>query len=193
MIKLINVLILFCVSLNLQAAQEAAQEAAQTAQAAQAVEAIHYTLDAGDKIRILVYDEPDLTVELVISDDGSINYPFVGRVSVTGKTTAQVQKLLHDGLNGDYLKNPSVQVDIISYRPFYIHGEVNKPGAYPYQPGLTIDQAVALAGGYTERASRSSIYLKSENINKEIGKGENVGVAYSIHPGDTITIEQSFF
>lgn len=179
MIKLINVLIFFCVSLNLQAEQ--------------AKQASHYTLDAGDEIRILVYDEPDLTVELVISDDGSINFPFVGRVFVTGKTTAQVQKLLHDGLDGDYLKNPSIQVDIISYRPFYIHGEVNNPGAYPYKPGLNIDQAVALAGGYTERASRSSIYLKRANSNKEVEKGENVDVAYSIYPGDTITIEQSFF
>ena len=169
------------VSLNVQAAN------------LQAAQPKNYILDAGDEIRILVYNEPDLTVELVISDDGSINFPLVGRVPVTGKTTAQVQKVLHDGLQGDYLINPSVQIDIISYRPFYIHGEVEKPGAYPYKPGLNVDQAVALAGGYTERASQSKIYIKRANSDKERGKGKNVDVAYSIYPGDIISIGQSFF
>ena len=89
-----------------------------------------YILGAGDQIKILVYDEPDLTVQLTINDDGYINFPLIGTVSVTGRTTTQVQKLIHDGLIGDYLINPSVQVDVVSYRPFYIHGEVNNPGAY---------------------------------------------------------------
>ena len=136
MMKNIIIVLLLFVCSTLQAAQEG-----------------DYLLDAGDQIRILVYDEPDLTVERFITDDGKINFPLVGSIYVTGKTTRQVQKLIHDGLKGDYLLNPSVQVVIITYRPFYIHGEVNKPGAYPYQPGLTVNQAVALSGGFTERAT----------------------------------------
>ena len=150
-----------------------------------------YILDAGDQIRILVYDEPDLTVERFITDDGKINFPLVGAISVTGKTTRQVQKLIHNGLKGDYLLNPSVQVDIITYRPFYIHGEVNNPGAYPYQPGLTVNQAVALGGGFTERASTSKMYIKKAFSTKKSRK--KVSLTYSVGPGDTLTIEQSFF
>lgn len=150
-----------------------------------------YLLDTGDQIRILVYDEPDLTVKRLITDDGKINFPLVGSIYVTGKTTRQVQKLVHDGLKGDYLLNPSVQVDIITYRPFYIHGEVKKPGAYPYQPGLTVDQAVALGGGFTQRASTSKMYIKKAFAAQESRK--KVTLINSVGPGDTIIIEQSFF
>ncbi|PKG37346.1 polysaccharide biosynthesis/export family protein [Psychromonas sp. Urea-02u-13] len=156
-----------------------------------ATEVNSYNLGAGDEIKILVYDEPDLTIEMTINDNGKINFPFIGLISVTGKTAPQVQKIIHDGLQGDYLLNPSVQVDIVSYRPFYIHGEVKKPGAYPYKPGLNIDQAIALAGGLTERASVSKIFIKqSHNAAK---KSDNVKLTYSVSPGDIITIEQSFF
>jgi polysaccharide export outer membrane protein len=150
-----------------------------------------YILDTGDQIRIVVYDEPDLTVQLSITDDGTINYPFVGSIYVTGKTTRQVQQLIYQGLKGDYLLNPSVQVDIIKYRPFYIHGEVRRPGAYPYQPGLTVDQAVALGGGFTERASTSKMYIKKAFDSKK--DRERVSLTSSVEPGDIITIEQSFF
>ncbi|TEW56229.1 polysaccharide export protein [Psychromonas sp. RZ22] len=151
----------------------------------------NYKLDTGDEIKIVVYDEPDLMVELVINDDGFINFPLIGAVSVTGKTTSQVQKLIYNGLLGDYLLNPSVQVDVIQYRPFYIHGEVKKPGAYPYQPGMRIDQAVALAGGFTGRESKAKIYIKKTIKNKVVN--ENVELTSVISAGDTITIEQSFF
>lgn len=151
----------------------------------------NYRLGAGDEIQILVYDEPDLTVETIINDNGNINFPLIGEVSVIGNTSKEVQKLIHDGLKGDYLLNPSVQVDIVTYRPFYIQGEVKSPGAYPYKPGLNIDQAIALGGGLTERASVSKIYLKQTN-NQE-SKGNKVKLTYSVSPGDIITIEQSFF
>ncbi|RBW46774.1 polysaccharide export protein [Psychromonas sp. B3M02] len=154
-----------------------------------AAEVDNYRLDAGDEIKILVYDEPDLTIETIINDDGNINFPFIGLVSVTGKTVPEVQKIIHDGLSGDYLLNPSVQVDIMTYRSFYIHGEVNQPGGYPYQPGLNVDQAVALAGGLTNRASVSKIYVKKSQTEGE----QNVKLTYAVSPGDIITIKQSFF
>ena len=160
-------------------------------------DALNYRFGAGDEVRILVYDEPDLTVETTINDSGHINFPLIGTISIKGKTGKQVEKIIHDGLLGDYLLNPSVQVDILAYRPFYIHGEVKLPGAYPYQPGLTIDQAIALAGGLTERASVSKIYIKeSRHINKkesESKNGNKVKLTYSVSPGDIINIEQSFF
>ena len=158
---------------------------------AQAATENTYILGAGDQIKILIYDEPDLTVELTINDDGYINFPFIGAVSVTGRTTTQVQKLIHDGLAGDYLLNPSVQVDVVSYRPFYIHGEVNSPGAYSYQPGMTVDQAVALAGGLTPRASKNKIFIKKLVDQKIIN--QKVALTSEISAGDTITIAQSFF
>ena len=103
----------------------------------------NYRLGAGDEIQVLVYDEPDLTINTIINDNGNINFPLIGEISVTGNTTNQVRNLIHNGLKGDYLLNPSVQVDIVTYRPFYIQGEVKQPGAYPYKPGLNIDQAIA--------------------------------------------------
>ncbi|MCP4326589.1 MAG: polysaccharide export protein [Psychromonas sp.] len=162
-----------------------------TSLALSANEETNYRLGAGDEIQILVYDEPDLTVEITINDDGKVNFPLIGLLNVLGKTAPEVQKLIHDGLLGDYLLNPSVQVDIISYRPFYIHGEVKKPGAYPYKPGLNIDQAIALAGGLTERASVSKIFIKKAQSEKS--EGDKVKLTYSVSPGDIITIEQSFF
>jgi polysaccharide export outer membrane protein len=158
---------------------------------AAAAEVDNYRLDAGDQIRILVYDEPDLTVETTINDNGNINFPLIGLISVTGKTGAQIEKVIHDGLAGDYLLNPSVQVDIMTYRSFYIHGEVNSPGGYPYQPGLNVDQAIALAGGLTPRASVSKIYVKKSQTQDE--KEGKVELTYSVSPGDIITIKQSFF
>jgi protein involved in polysaccharide export with SLBB domain len=140
-----------------------------------------YKLGAGDEIKIQVYDEPDLTVEMTINDNGKINFPLIALISVTGKTAHQVENIIHDGLQGDYLLN----------RPFYIHGEVKKPGAYPYKPGLNIDQAIALAGGLTERASVSKIFIKQSQSNNK--KGSKVKLTYSVSPGDIITIEQSFF
>ena len=153
--------------------------------------ALNYRFGAGDEVRILVYDEPDLTIETTIGDNGHINFPLIGSIAVIGKTGRQVEKIIHDGLTGDFLVNPSVQVDIISYRPFYIQGEVNSPGAYPYRPGLNIDQAIALASGLTERASTSKIYIKkTKNDDK---KGSKVKLDHSVSPGDIVTIEQSFF
>lgn len=174
MIKYIIFIFLFFNSVMLQAAGENT-----------------YILGAGDQIKIVVYNEPDLTVALMINDNGYINFPLMGAVSVTGRTTSQVQALIQNGLDGDYLLNPSVQVDVVKYRPFYIHGEVNSPGAYSYQPGMTINQAVALAGGFTARASTSKMYVKKANQNQDVSY--KVNLTSVISAGDTVTIKQSFF
>ncbi len=149
-----------------------------------------YILGPGDKVEIKVFGQADLTVETLLSNSGQINYPFFGEIKVTGLTVKQVEKLIYNGLKGDYLVNPNVYVHVVEYRPFYIHGEVKKPGGYAYQPGLTVSQAIALAGGLTERASKEKIYLfKEKNKNTKI----NASLTYKVNAGDTILIKQRFF
>ncbi len=149
-----------------------------------------YILGPGDKVEIKVFGQKDLTVETLLSNSGQINYPFFGEIKVTGLTVKQVEKLIYNGLKGDYLVNPNVYVHVVEYRPFYIHGEVKKPGGYSYQPGLTVNQAIALAGGLTERASKEKIYLfKEKNKNTQI----NASLTYKVNAGDTILIKQRFF
>lgn len=149
-----------------------------------------YILGPGDKVEIKVFGQEDLTVETLLSNSGQINYPFFGEIKVIGLTVKQVEKLIYKGLKGNYLVNPNVYVHVVEYRPFYIHGEVNRPGGYPYQPGLTVNQAIALAGGLTERASKDKIYLfKEKNKNTQT----NASLTYKVNAGDTILIKQRFF
>lgn len=150
----------------------------------------NYVLGAGDKIVIRVFGHEDLSLETQLTDSGTINYPFLGNVKATGLTLKAFEQLIYEGLKGDYLVQPNVFVGIEEYRPFYIHGEVKKPGAYPYQPGLTVNQAIALAGGLTERASRDRITLSRE-AKKNV---EETGtLASNVNAGDTIIISQRFF
>ena len=100
-----------------------------------------YQLGSGDKINISVFGENDLSLEVRLPDVGTINYPFLGEVKLVGLTAAEVEQLIYTGLKGDYLINPSVSVTITEYRPFFIDGEVKRPGGYPYQPGLTVNKA----------------------------------------------------
>ncbi|QDE31750.1 MULTISPECIES: polysaccharide biosynthesis/export family protein [Shewanella] len=149
-----------------------------------------YQLGAGDTIIIKVYGEDALTLETKITNSGTINYPFLGALELNGLTIKQVEKLVYDGLKGDYFIEPSVFVGMVEYRPFYIHGEVKKPGGYPYQPGMTVNQAIALAGGLTERASQEKISISREGSKVESEQGT---INSAIQAGDTITIEQRFF
>lgn len=150
-----------------------------------------YTLALGDVVSIHVFDEADLSFERVpITDTGTIVLPFVGAITARGRTTAQVQQAIIDGLKPDYLVDPKVTVSIVEYRPFFLTGEVESPGSIPYQPGLTLRQAVTIAGGLTERASTSRISVIAEG---NTGQPVRIGMDYLIKPGDTITVEESFF
>ena len=150
-----------------------------------------YQLGAGDIITINVYGEPELSMTTRLPDVGTINYPFLGEIKLVGLTADEVEKKIYDGLLGDYLVNPSVSVAIVEYRPFFIDGEVKRPGGYPYQPGLSVNKAAALAGGYTERAARDKITI----IREKDGRTNEFTVTVSdmIQPGDIITINQRFF
>lgn len=151
-----------------------------------------YPLGAGDVIRISVHGEPDLSFEQVhLTDAGTFTFPFIGEVEARGKTTGQVQRILAERLQDGYLLNPRVSVSIAQYRPFYISGEVKQPGGYPYQPGLTLDRAIALAGGLTERASTNRMSIVRGDDDSRKAEKANLGTL--VRPGDTITINQGFF
>ena len=150
-----------------------------------------YKLGSGDIIKITVFGQQDLSMETLLNDSGKVNYPFLGQIQATGKTLDEFQQQIYKGLKGDYLVAPNVSVNIVKYRPFFIDGEVDKPGGYPYQPGLTINKAAALASGYTERASLSKIYIIRSNDPQQ--KSVNVDANTLVQPGDIITIKQSYF
>jgi len=149
-----------------------------------------YILGAGDKVAIKVYGQDDLTIETLLGNSGKINYPFLGEITIAGLSVKQLEQVIEKGLKGDYLVSPNVYAQVVEYRPFYIHGEVKQPGSYPYHPGMTINQAVALAGGLTERADEDKISLFKEG---DKSNKQNASLAYKVHAGDTITIEQRFF
>ena len=151
-----------------------------------------YRIDSGDRVSILVYQEPDLSVNGArVKADGTIAFPLLGDMRVAGLTSPELQNLVTTRLRDGYLKNPSVTVSIDSYRLYYIKGEVTRPGGYSFVDGLTVAKAVALAGGYTPRASESKITLLRES--DPDNPLESVGVNTAIRPGDVITIGESFF
>jgi protein involved in polysaccharide export with SLBB domain len=150
-----------------------------------------YTLASGDIIQIQVYGEQELSVEARLSDAGTIIYPFLGELKLAGKTIGEVEQIVTVGLKGDYLVNPRVSVKVQEYRQFYVNGQVKSPGGYAYQPGLTIQRAVSLAGGFTERASRSKIFIVKEGDSK--GDHTRANLNSPVRPGDIIIVEESFF
>lgn len=159
-------------------------------------ESAHYKMGAGDLISISIYDEDDLSLEVRIGPSGRISYPLLGDVVVTGLSPKELESKLTVGLKGPYLIDPSVTVSIVEYRPFYVTGEVKKPGSYAFHPGLTVDKAISISGGFTERASKGSIYVihdKSDVNADEAEKKQSVELNAVIQPGDVITVEQSFF
>ncbi|WP_237068038.1 polysaccharide biosynthesis/export family protein [Microbulbifer guangxiensis] len=155
------------------------------------LEIANYQLDSGDRIAIRVFGEEDLTMEMYLGDSGVINYPFIGEIGVSGLNTSELERKIVAGLKGDYLINPSVEVTVVEYRPFFINGEVTTPGSYTFHPGLTINKAVAMASGFTPRASEGKITV-------ERGLGEKkrkfkAELDTRLLPGDIVTVEQGIF
>jgi protein involved in polysaccharide export with SLBB domain len=152
---------------------------------------INYRLSTDDEISVTVFNEPDMSIEKIkVATNGTISIPLLGQVNVKGLTVVEVEQKLSTLLVNGYLKKPDVTISISEYRPFYINGEVKQPGSYPYRRDLTIEKAVALAGGFTARASKSSISLLSENDQRVLNK---VLLNAAVKPGDVITVSESFF
>lgn len=151
-----------------------------------------YRLGTGDRVSVIVYQEPDLSVTGVrVKSNGTISYPLLGDLQVSGLSSEEVHDLVKERLLGGYLKKPHVTVSIDGYRLYFIHGEVNRPGGYSFVDGLTVAKAVALAGGYTVRASEGSISLLRESDPND--PLESVDPNTAIQPGDIVTVGESFF
>lgn len=151
-----------------------------------------YRLGSGDVVSIRVLGEEDLKREKIrLSDAGTISFPIIGEIRVLGKRVVELEELIANGLRGKYLLNPVVSVTIEEYRPFFMNGQVEKPGAYPFLPGLTIRKAVSLAGGFKERASKEKIFVIREDDRTQTPV--KVDQSTLVTPGDIITVEESFF
>lgn len=150
-----------------------------------------YRLASGDRIKINVFNEAELSLEISISTSGIINYPHLNEIKLSGLTVNEVEALITKGLQDGILKEPMVRVSIVDYRPFFIDGEIQSSGGYPFQPGLTVRKAISIAGGLSERASENKIYIiRATNVAQ--GKIK-VTLDDYIYPGDVLTIGQGFF
>ncbi len=152
--------------------------------------AFTYRLGPGDTLNISVYEQPDLTGKYVVDGSGGLAFPLIGRVPAGGKTADEVRAVIATELNNGFLVNPKVTVQVASYRPYYILGEVGKPGSYAYVEGLTIREAVAVAGGFTKIAHEAHIKVTHPG-----GAGGTVDETPDdfVEPGDTITVERRLF
>jgi protein involved in polysaccharide export with SLBB domain len=148
-----------------------------------------YTLGIGDRLRVIVYGEEDLSGEYEIGSQGTINLPLINEIAAANKTISEVEDSVEAKLAEGYLKSPSVSIEVLNYRPFYILGEVNAPGSYPYVNGMTVLTAVALAGGYTYRAREDPVKLSRTGDDREI----EVSPTTPLLPGDIIKVEERFF
>jgi polysaccharide export outer membrane protein len=150
-----------------------------------------YRLDAGDRLRIVVYGQEGLTNTYAVDADGSITMPLIGAVRARGLTPSQLAAAVTARLKNGYLREPYVAAEVESYRPFFILGEVAAPGQYPYVPNMTIESAVAIAGGFTPRAQRGSIKLT------RMGQGGTVQAVVPpgtlLKPGDTVVVAERWF
>jgi polysaccharide export outer membrane protein len=151
-----------------------------------------YRLGTGDVISIRIYGgEEEIRLERIRLDhSGAVSLPF-GQFQALGRTTQEVEGAITQNVQGRLLRNPRVWVNIDEYRPFFVEGQVGRPGAYPYQPGLNVRKAVTIAGGLKERASLKKIY-----VFRERDGGSNrvrVDLNARVAPGDTVIVEESFF
>lgn len=150
-----------------------------------------YTLNAGDKLKITVFNVPEITGEYALSPTGEIGLPLLGRFKASGLTADRLTELITAQLASGYVNNPKVTVEVTNFRPFYILGEINHPGEFPFKPTMTIEQAIAAAGGYTYRAARHSAHLRRAGGPDQLIKfGEK---PIYVMPGDTIRIGVRYF
>jgi polysaccharide export outer membrane protein len=154
-----------------------------------------YKLGADDVISVTVFNEPDLTLKQArISSSGTIAMPLIGQVNVKGLTLLELEKEIHRLYLGDYLKNPDISITIVEYRQFYVNGEVKKPGGFSFREGMTVERAITLAGGFSERAAKDKIFIVRENHNGTANEDINrAQLSTLVRPGDVITVEESFF
>jgi len=150
-----------------------------------------YLLDSGDKLRVVVFGQENLSRVYTVDGGGFISMPLIGAVQARGLTTFALERAIASQLRTKYVKDPKVTVEIQTYRPFFILGEVKNPGQFAYVNDLTVQTAVAIAGGYTERARESKVKVTRRMNGQEVTF--KVGRDYNILPGDTVYVTERFF
>lgn len=150
-----------------------------------------YKLASGDRLRILVFGQEGLSNSYAVDDVGNISMPLIGLVRAQGLTTAQLQTTVEVRLKEGYLRDPRVSVEVEAFRPFFVLGEVAASGQYPFVNGMTAQNAIAIAGGFTPRGAQDSVEI-TRNVD---GRPLTVSVplSFPIRPGDTITVKERFF
>ncbi len=150
-----------------------------------------YLLGAGDRVRITVFGETDLTGEYAISDQGTVAFPLVGEIEARDKTLVAFAGAITERLRAGYVRNPRVSVEILAYRPFFILGEVESPGSFPYSANMTVMNAVATAGGFTYRADQRRVFIKRAGESEE--RAYRLSANTRVLPGDTVRIPERLF
>ena len=151
-----------------------------------------YLLSPGDKLKVTVFNEPDLTGEFQINHAGDVAFPLVGTIPAAGLSVAEFQNQLLRRLRNGYVRNARVSIEVASYRPFNVFGEVRNAGQYPFRPGLTVQDAIAIAGGFTYRANSRTAYVRRANANAETTVQLD-GPRVSILPGDDVRVPERYF
>lgn len=149
-------------------------------------------LKPGERVKITVYGEEGLTAEFDISPSGNVSMPLIGTVKAAGQTPAQLGRIVQSRYrSGGFLQDPHVNVAVVTYKPFYVLGEAANPGEYPFRGGLTVHSAVAMAGGFTYRASRSAVLIR--HIGDDVWREYSLTEPVPIAPGDLIRIPERYF
>jgi polysaccharide export outer membrane protein len=150
-----------------------------------------YSLDSGDRLRIVVFGQDGLSNSYVVDAAGNVTMPLIGSVPARGSSISEVARQVGARLRNGFVREPHVAIEIESYRPFFILGEVTYPGQYPFVPNMTVETAVAIAGGFTPRAYRRDVKV----ARNQGGQANRVSVplTYALRPGDTVTIEERWF
>src|SRR5664280_2302869 len=150
-----------------------------------------YALDAGDKLRIVVFGQDGISNAYIVDAGGNVNLPLIGTVPARGVTTQQLSQRITARLKQGYVREPHVTVEVETYRPFFILGEVTTPGQYPYVADMTVEKAIAIAGGFAPRAYKKTVELTQTARGQQIKS--DVPLSYPLRPGDTLLVKERWF
>lgn len=176
---------------NVSASAISADTKFRSAFAESPAQAQSYILGPSDRVRLKVYGEADITGDYEIDSNGILSIPLAGQVNAAGLTTRELEKAVVKALSKGLLRDPRVNVEVATYRPFYILGEVKRSGEYPYKAGLTVLDAVASAGGYTYRANESKVFIRRKSSRVEEAYALDSPIL--VYPGDNVRIPERFF
>jgi polysaccharide export outer membrane protein len=155
-------------------------------------DAAAHQLAPGDKLKVSVFNEPDLTGDFAIDENGNVAFPLVGELKAAGLGVDEFKAALVEKLQGGFVRNPRVNVDVLNYRPINVIGEVKNAGQYPYRPGMTAQDVAAIAGGYTYRANENKLYItrgsNKTQVTVDLDKSN-----FPIFPGDSIRVPERYF